>query len=126
MEQELKELGLHVEWSEAEDHEPIDFEIRDDYDNLVATVWGKDPCSDIDIDCEHYGAEFDDDESVGECPICGATCTWHWHISADDGYTIKEQVPDQWDRPDKIGGIVGKYLNEEKACQSFTTSNVPQ
>ena len=126
MEQELKELGLHIEQSKEKDRLPIDFVICDENGGTVAKVWGDASQNDFDIECEHYGAEFDDDETVGECPICGATCTWHWHISADDGYTIKEQVPDQWDRPDKIGGIVGKYLNEEKECQNFTTSNVSQ
>ena len=114
MEDKLKELGLHVEWSEAEDREPIDFEIRDDEDGLVATVWGSEPWNDVQTDCEHYCAEFDDDEHVGECPLCGATCTWHWHESADDGYTVKEQVPDQWEKPEKIGGIIGEYLKKLK------------
>ena len=112
MKDELKEYDLHIEQSQEEDREPIDFEIRDDQNGLVATVWGSNPFNDVQIDCEHYAAEFDDDEHVGECPICGATCTWHWHESADDGYTIKEQVPDQWEKPKEIGGIVGKYLKE--------------
>lgn len=112
MEDKLKELELHIEHSESPEREPIDFEIRDYEDGLVATVWGSDPINDIQIDCEHYAVEFDDDEHVGECPICGATCNWHWHVSADDGYTIKEQVPDQWKYPEKIGGIVGEYLEE--------------
>lgn len=111
MEDKLKELGLHVEHSEDPNREPIDFEVRDEKGGLVATVWGSHPEQDVQIDCEHYGAEFDDDESVGYCPICGATCTWYWHVSADDGYTIKEQVPDQWEMPDKIGGAVGEYLD---------------
>lgn len=110
--QSLEELGLHAEWSEAEDREPIDFEIRDEYGGLVATVWGSNPFSDVQIDCEHYAAEFDDEDTVGECPICGATCDWHWHESADDGYTIKEPVPHEWYHPKKIGGAVGKYLKE--------------
>ena len=99
-----------MEHSEAKDREPIDFEIRDDKDNLCATVWGSEPFNDVQIDCEHPYIEFDDDEHVGECPICGSTCTWHWHVSADDGYTIKEQVPDQWEKPKEVGGIVGEYL----------------
>ena len=111
MEDALKEYGLHVEHSEAEDREPIDFEIRDDHGELVATVWGSEPFNDVQIDCEHI-AEYDDDESVGECAICGAACYWHYQESADDGYVIKERVPHNWIRPNKIGGIVGRYLKE--------------
>lgn len=115
MEEKLKEYNLHVEHSEYEDREPIDFEIRDDKGDKWAEVWGSHPVNDVQIDCDHLAVEFDDDETVGECPICGATCTWHWHISADDGYTVKEQVPDQWEKPEKIGGIVGEYLKELQA-----------
>ena len=114
MEDALKEYDLHVEWSEAKDREPIDFEIRDDHGDLCATVWGSEPFNDIQIDCEHPVTEFEDDETVGECPICGATCTWHYEPYADDGYMAQDQVIDQWDYPKKIGGIVGKYLEEEQ------------
>lgn len=112
MEEKLKEYSLHVEWSEAKDREPIDFEIRDEHDELWATVWGSEPFNDVQIDCNHPAVEFDDDEHVGECPICGAWATWHWQVSADDGYEIKEKVVDQYDKPEKIGGIVGEYLEE--------------
>ena len=112
MEDKLKEYDLHVEHSEAENREPIDFEIRDDNDELYATVWGSDPWNDVQIDCEHGFIEYDDDETVGECPICGATCDWHWQTSADDGYTIKERVPHEWYNPKQIGGVVGEYLKE--------------
>lgn len=112
MDDALSEYDLHVEHSQADDREPVDFEIRDKQDNLCATVWGSEPWNDIQIDCEHPVVEFDDDETVGECPICGATCNWHWHISADDGYETKDRVPDGWEKPNKIGGIVGKYLEE--------------
>ena len=115
MNEKLKEYGLYIEHSKSPDAEPIDFEIRDEEGGIVASVWGSHPVDDVQIDCEHYCAEFDDDEHVGVCPICGATCTWHWHVSADDGYTIKEQVPDQWDSLEQIGGIVGEYLKELSA-----------
>ena len=114
MKDQLAVYGLHKEWSEAKDREPIDFEIRDNQDELWATVWGSHPTQDIQIECEHPAVEFEDDETVGECPICGATCTWYWHESADDGYTIKERVPVTWEQPKEIGGIVGKYLKELK------------
>lgn len=112
MKDALAEYDLHIEHSEADDREPIDFEIRDKQGDLYATVWGSHSTQDIQIECEHPAVEFDDNETVGECPICGATCTWHWHESADDGYTIKERVPDQWEKPKEIGGIVGKYLKD--------------
>ena len=112
MEEALKEFDLHVEYSEAENREPIDFEIRDNHGELYATVWGSEPWNDVQIGCDHDFVEYDDDETVGECPICGATCYWHYQESADDGYIIKERVPHEWISPDKIGGIVGKHLKK--------------
>lgn len=109
MENELKEYDLHAEYSEADDREPIDFEIRDDRGELYATVWGSHPKDDVQIDCNHDFVEYDDDETVGECPICGATCYWH---REDDGEGHQERVPHEWFEPEKIGGIVGKYLQE--------------
>lgn len=111
MEDALNEYDLHAEWSEAEDREAIDFEIRDDGDTLWATVWGSEPWNDVQIDCDHPAVEYSDDESVGECPICGATCFWHWDGYTDgDGGVYKDRVVDQWDKPEKISGIVGEYL----------------
>ena len=110
MQNELKEYDLHVEHSEAIDREPIDFEIRDKDGKLYATVWGSNPFNDVQTDCNHDFVEYDDDETVGECPICGATCNWHWQVSADDGYMIKERIPHEWEIPKEIGGIVGRYL----------------
>ena len=107
MEDELKEYDLHVEYSEAEDREPIDFEIRDRYGELYATVWGSEPYKDVQIDCSHDFVEYDDDETVGECPICGATCYWHYE---DDGEGHQERVPHEWFTPEEIGGIVGREL----------------
>ena len=77
MNEELKQYGLHVEYSEADDREPIDFEIRDSRGELYATVWGSHPTDDVQIDCEHDIVEYEDDETQGECPICGAVCDWH-------------------------------------------------
>lgn len=103
MENELKEYDLHVEYSEADDREPIDFEIRDSYGELYATVWGSHPRDDVQIECDHDFVKYEDDETVGECPICGATCYWH---REDDG----ERVPHEWFEPEKIGGVVGREL----------------
>lgn len=107
MEEELKEYDLHVEYSEADDREAIDFEIRDDRGELYATVWGSHPTDDVQIDCSHDFVEYDDDETVGECPICGATCDWHYE---DDGEGHQTRVPLDWSNDEKIGGIVGREL----------------
>ena len=111
MEEKLKEYDLHIVQSDKSDRCKVDFEIRDDYNTFCAEVWGDD-ASDMQIVCEHPAVEFDDDETVGECPICGATCNWHWDISADDGYVVKDRMVDYWDNPAEIGGIVGKYIKQ--------------
>lgn len=107
MENELKEYGLRVEYSEADDREPIDFEIRDDHGELYATVWGSNPRDDVQIDCEHDFVEYEDDETQGECAICGAVCDWHYE---DDGEGHRVRTPHDWLEPEKIGGIVGREL----------------
>lgn len=107
MNEELKEYDLHVEYSEADDREPIDFEIRDDHGELYATVWGSHPTDDVQIDCEHDIVEYKDDEKQGECPICGAVCDWHYE---DDGEGHQERAPHEWFEPVGIDGIVGREL----------------
>lgn len=108
--EELKDYGLHVEHSEARDREPIDFEIRGDKtDELYATVWGSEPWYDVQIDCDHSIAEYEDDETQGECVLCGALCDWHY---AEDDEGHKVRVPHEWYSAKKIGGIVGKYLKK--------------
>ena len=117
MENELKEYGLKVRHSEDSDREPIDFSIEDGEDN-IAWVWGSDPWNDVQIECNHPRecVIFDDDEPVGECAICGATCDCHYE--ADEGnvedysWSGRTLVPHEWYPPKKIGGIVGKYLKE--------------
>ena len=113
MEETLKEYDLHIVQSDKEDRMKIDFRIVDVHGTFCAEISGDNP-DDVEIDCEHPVVEFDDDETVGECPICGATCTWHWSVSADDGYMIKEQIVDTWDYQEVPGGILGKYLEEIK------------
>lgn len=112
MEKELEELGLYVYQSEAEDREPIDFEIRTkNTHELIATVWGSEPFKDVDIDCEHGFVEYGDDiDEQGECPICGAACDWHYET---DG-VIRYRVSHGWYKPERIGGIVGKYIEDLK------------
>ena len=111
MQEELKEYDLHIVESEKGDRYPVDFEIRDNYNTFCAEVWGED-AEDMQIVCEHPTVEFDDDETVGECPVCGATCTWHWDVSADDGYVVKDRIVDSWEQPKEIGGIVGRYFKK--------------
>lgn len=112
MEEALADYDLHIEQSTAEDREPIDFEIKDNDGKTWAAVWGSWPIEDVEVECEHPATEFDDDEHVGECPICGAWATWHWEEYSDDGYLCKERVVDSYEPQKKIGGIVGKYLKE--------------
>lgn len=106
---DLEELGMHVEYSEAQDREPIDFEVRNDRDDLCATVWGSDPFDDVQVDCEHDAVEFSDDDTVGECALCGAVCNWHWEVTSDGDTVMKERFIDGWDKP-SIGGVIGKEL----------------
>lgn len=114
MEEALKEYYLYAVENNSKDREPIDFVIRDK-EKVWTEVRGDKPSTsrnDVEVECEHPAVEFDDDEHVGECPICGAWAYWHWEESADDGYTIKDKVVDTWEYPDEIGGIVGEHLKE--------------
>lgn len=111
MENKLEEYGLHIVQSDKEDRLNIDFKILDDHDIFCTEVFG-DTQDDVEVVCEHPAIEYDDDETVGECPICGAICSWHYETYGDDGYVAKDRVVDRWEEPDKIGGIIGKYLDE--------------
>lgn len=113
MKEELAEYGLHEVHSNEPDRKVLDVNIVDDDGKVWAEVWGDEPFGeyDVEVNCKHPAVEFDDDEHVGECPICGSLATWHWEESADDGYTIKEQVVDSWEQPDEVGGIIGNYIN---------------
>ena len=116
--EELEGYGMHIVHREDKDREPIDFEIRDmQTDEVYASVWGSDPWKDVQIECEHPNGfvEYEDDETVGECPLCGATCDWHW---APDGDGHSYHEPHDWHRPEEetapydIGGIAKKFLKE--------------
>lgn len=111
MEEALKEYDLHVVESTEPDRRKIDFRILDDHNAFCAEISGDNP-NDVEIDCEHPMVEFDDDEHVGECPICGAWATWHWEESADNGYTVRDKCVDSWDYENVPGGILGKYLKD--------------
>lgn len=116
----LEDNNLRVEHSENPDREPIDFDIRDaKTDERYATIWGSNPFNDIQADCEHpdYMIEYDDDESVGECLLCGSTCFWHKEVDDGDveGYHWSgvRRVPHEW-MGDCKGGIIGKLINNIK------------
>lgn len=104
-EEKLKELGLTVRESDAPDRTPIDFSIEDGNDN-VCWVWGDTP-EDLEIECDHPDncVEYCDDETVGECLLCGKTCDWHWQPDGEGG---KERVPHSWHEGE--GGIIKQYL----------------
>lgn len=116
MKKELQELDLHVEYSEAEDREPIDFEIRNEADELCATVWGSNPFNDVQIDCNHpeeaIDYNYDKEHHQGRCEICGAWCDVKTHTNYDDGYRVVESYAEAWYQPNRIGGIVGEYLDK--------------
>ena len=103
----LKEYELVIYESEADDRCAIDFSVADKDDN-IAWAWGdKD---DYEVECNHAIVEYDDDETVGECIVCGATCDWHWETYGDAGYTQKERVPHDWHN--EFGGLIAEYINE--------------
>lgn len=110
---ELKDMGYTIYESDAPDREPVDFSLSDEEDN-VAWVWGANP-NDVEYECNHPEVEYDDDETVGECVLCGSTCDWHYEASADCGYTIREQVPHEWYLRRDVGGLIGEYLKELEA-----------
>lgn len=109
MEKELKDFGLKIRESDSPNRFNIDFTIEDEEDN-VAWVWGHTP-TDIDWECNHPSQciEYDDDETVGECLLCGSTCDWH---KETDGENYTYRVPHQWYPRKNVGGIVGKILKE--------------
>ena len=85
-----------IEYRDVEgDTYPIDFVVRDEEDNIVATVWGW-KADDVDVDCDHpEEPEFGDKDECGFCPICGAECIWHEEENEDG----KERVVDAWSIP---------------------------
>ena len=95
IENELNKYGLKIYHKERrptaddpDDGEPIDFSIDDGTDN-VAWVWGSEPFSDYEIECNHPDEciEWGDDDECGECLLCGDQCTWGWVDDVvDEGY----------------------------------------
>ena len=114
--EELAERGLTVHFSEAEDREPIDFEISDGNDN-VAWVWGSEPFKDVQVECNHPEEciEWGDDDECGECLLCGAQCHWHYETETIDNYPdeikeVKVRVPPDLFFHHGVSGIIGRYL----------------
>ena len=116
MEEGLNSYGLYLRENDARDRENIDFIIEDKYDN-VAFVWGDRP-DNVEWECHHPVVEFDDDEPIGECMLCGAKCDCHYE--ADEGnvedyaWSGRSLKPHEWYPLEKVGGIVKDILNEMK------------
>ena len=109
----LKEAGLRVRESDNPDRLAVDFSIEDENDN-VAWVWGTP--EDYEVECDHGIVEYDDDEHVGECLICGATCDWHFEEDngnvGDYYWNGKYKVPHSWHYEKDRGGIIKQYVKE--------------
>lgn len=103
-EEKLKELGLSIRESDNPDRDTVDFTIEDAEDNVV-WVWGTP--EDYEVECPHDFTDYEDDETVGECPICGATCDWHWETDENGRY----RVPHEWHKGN--GGIIKQYIKEQ-------------
>lgn len=115
IDEKLADFGLKIRYNDAKDREPIDLSIEDGEDN-VAWVWGSEPFHDIEWECNHPNEciEYEDDETQGECLLCGSWCDWHEEVSADDGYTIKERIPHTWYPRQTAGGIIGEIIDYYK------------
>lgn len=117
MKDALAEYDLKVRYNEDPDSEPIDIIVYDDEDN-VAFVWGSEPWKDVQVECNHPDQciEYDDDEPVGRCALCGATCDCHYE--ADNGnvedyaWSGRRLVPTSWTTLKEPGGIIGDYLKD--------------
>lgn len=91
---------------------PVDFVVMNDGCE-VAAVWGDNPDS-VDSYCEHPEdcVEYDDDETVGECTICGDHCDWHWVSDEDCRY----REPHLW-YGNEFGGMIKEKLDQLRSKQ---------
>lgn len=107
IEKELDQYDLRLRESDNPERLPIDFSIEDDDDN-ICWVWGKN-VDDVEVECNHpyQCIDWGDDDECGECELCGAQCEWHW-VAGDGSY--KDREPHSWHRPDKVSGLISKYL----------------
>ena len=115
MDEVLDSYGLMIHENNQKYH-PIDYAICDADDKEdVAFIWG-DSKDKIEYDCEHpiQCVEFDDDEPVGQCMLCGASCDCHYELdegNVEDYYwSGRRLVPHEWHTPEKPGGVIGKYI----------------
>lgn len=119
--EKLKEYDLMLCLNESPDSKPIDIVAYDDEDDVVASMYGDSPTDSIQVECTHPSqcVEFDDDEPVGWCALCGASCDCHYEL--DEGnvedyfWSGRRLVPTEWTTPKKPGGIFGEYLKELQA-----------
>lgn len=75
-------MTYKIEYNEPSEF-AIDFTIKDDDNRDVCDVYGNDK-QDLNIECLHDDIEFGDDDECGVCPMCGATCMWHWETDLED------------------------------------------
>lgn len=98
--EKLKEYGYKVEESKVDGG--TNYEIQDQDGEVVAWIWQDDNNkNNIDWECQHPEdiTEFGDDDECGECPICGAICSWFWK---------KELVDEGHDEDGNCTGTVGE------------------
>lgn len=125
IDKELEDYGLKIRYSDSDDREPIDLSIEDNEDN-VAWVWGSEPFHDVEWECNHPDEciEYDDDETVGECLLCGSHCDWHYENEVvseghdeSGNYTCKtssNRKPHNWYPRKSAGGIIGEIIDYYK------------
>ena len=110
----LKQLGLHIDYNNDADREPIDFTIRDGRNDIVASVWGSNPWNDIDWESEHDDmyVEYGDDDEQGEDIISGDMCDWHW-VTDTDGI-VRWRETNEWHKHKEPGGLIKEIIDDIK------------
>lgn len=97
------------------DFYPVDFVVRDAHDEPLAWVWGSKEGG-VEVECSHK-PRFTDEDERGWCPICGATCDWHYESVDEDGQLLKERVISEWYVSDKDlakeDTVISKTLEEQ-------------
>lgn len=122
--EKLKDYGYKVVKSEVNDG--INYDIVDGDGEIVAWVW-KDNKNEnnIDWECQHPEelTEFGDDDECGECPICGAFCSWFWRKTVvdeghdEDGNYIAttgevRDITEWWNKtPEEFEGVFGELIS---------------
>ena len=111
MKDRFNEYGFQAKESDSVNRFNIDFSVLDG-DDTVAWAWGE-SLKDLDWECNHPNIciEYDDDETVGECTLCGSYCYWH---KASDGEGNVYREPHNWYPRKEIGGAIAEYIKEKK------------